>query len=103
MALPISLGTQYRVIPGSWYGLTVTTRVPCFFARWMYFIATGWSLAGFDPKNTSRSVPNQSLYEHVDAATPSVPFIAPVDGEWHSQAVISTLLVPRNRATFCAT
>ena len=29
--------------------------------------------------------------------------IAAVEGEWHSRAALSTLFVPRNRATFCAT
>jgi hypothetical protein len=48
-------------MPGSLYGLTITTFVPCFFACSMYFIATGWSLAGLLPKKISRSVPHQSL------------------------------------------
>jgi hypothetical protein len=38
----------------------------------------------------------------VVAATPSAYFIAPVEGEWQRRAALSTLLVPRNRATFCA-
>ena len=54
-------GIQYRSIPGSRYGLTITTLVPAFFARWRYLALTGWLFAGFEPMNTIRSVPIQSL------------------------------------------
>ena len=50
-----------RVSPGSRYGLTSTTFIPCFLAASRYFIATGWSLAGLEPKKTIRSVPHQSV------------------------------------------
>ena len=46
----------------------------------MYFVATGWLFGTSLPKNTRRSVPIQSAYEHVDAATPRVCFIPVVLG-----------------------
>jgi hypothetical protein len=36
-------------------------RAPRVFASRRYFIATGWSLAGFEPRNTITSDSNQSL------------------------------------------
>ena len=59
-ALPAVLGTQYRRMPGSMYGFTKATCVPCSRASSRYFVETGWSFAGFDPQNTTRSVPYQS-------------------------------------------
>ena len=55
------------------------------------------------PKNTSRPVRIQALYETVEAATPMDCFIATVEGAWQMRAALSTLLVPRKRATFWAT
>ena len=55
-------------------------RVPFSLARYMYFVATGWLFATCDPKKTSRSVPIQSLYEHVEAAYPIERFSAVVLG-----------------------
>ena len=37
------------------------------------------------------------------AATPIAFFSAAVEGAWQTRAALSTLLVPRNRATFWAT
>ncbi len=37
------------------------------------------------------------------AATPMASLSAFVDGAWQMRAALSTLLVPRNRATFWAT
>jgi hypothetical protein len=34
-------GTQYRFIPGSKYGFTITTFVPSRFASCKYFVVTG--------------------------------------------------------------
>jgi hypothetical protein len=48
-------------MPGSRYGFTNTIFVPFFLARCRYFVLTGWSFAGLDPKNTIKSVPIQSL------------------------------------------
>ena len=55
-------------------------RVPFSLARYMYFVATGWLFATCDPKKTSRSVPIQTLYEHVEAAYPIERFSAVVLG-----------------------
>ena len=64
---------------------------------------TGWLFGTSQPKNTIRSVPIQSLYEQVDAATPSDCFSATVLGAWQRRAALSTWLVPSARATFWAT
>ena len=48
-------GTQYRSRPGSRYGLTTAIRTPFFFAKWRYFVVTGWLFGTFDPKKTIRS------------------------------------------------
>ncbi len=58
-------------MPGSRSGFTTATRVPAFLAWWRYLVVTGWLLATFEPMKTIRSVPIQSEYEQVDAATPS--------------------------------
>ena len=41
-------------------------------------------------ENTTMSAPYQSLYEHVDAATPIVRFMAAVEGLWQRRAALST-------------
>ncbi len=64
---------------------------------------TGCALATLAPNSTMRSLSMTSVYEHVVAATPIVFFSAVVDGAWHTRAALSTLFVPRNRVTFCAT
>ena len=51
---------------------------------------------------TLRGKKNHELRELGRLAYPIVPFIAPVLGEWHSRAALSTLFVPRKRATFWA-
>ena len=45
----------------------------------------------------------RSRYEIVVAAAPTACFSAPVEGAWQTRAALSTLLVPRKRATFWAT
>ncbi len=60
-------GTQYRRSPGSKYVLTTATRVPDRRAWYRYFIVTGWLFGVFEPKNTMRSLPIQSVYEQVVA------------------------------------
>ncbi len=74
--------------------------VPAFFARCRYFVATGWLLATFEPMKTTRSVPIQSLYEHVVAPTPSASLIPKVLGEWQTRAALSIELVPSARTAF---
>ena len=68
----------------------------------MYFVVTGWLFGTSLPKNTRRSVPIQSEYEHVDAATPRTCFMPVVLGAWQTREELSTWFVPRNRATFWA-
>ncbi len=63
---------------------------------------TGWLFATSEPMKQIRSAPIQSLYDTVEADTPSDCFIATVDGEWQMRAELSTLFVPRNRATLPA-
>ena len=69
----------------------------------MYFVATGWLLATLEPKNTTRSLPIQSLYEQVAAATPRPALSAVVLGEWQMRAALSMALLPSARTAFWAT
>jgi hypothetical protein len=82
--------------------LTTAILVPAFLAWYRYFIATGWLLATLAPTNTIRSLPIQSLYEQVVAATPSAPLSPKVLGEWQTRAALSIELVPIARTAFCA-
>ena len=63
-------------------------------------MATGWLLATFEPTKTIRSVPIQSEYEQVVAATPSACLSPNVLGEWQTRAALSIELVPIARAAF---
>ena len=64
---------------------------------------TGCALATFAPNSTMRSLWITSVYEQVVAAAPIALQSTPVDGAWQTRAALSTLFVPRNRVTFCAT
>ena len=55
--------------------------MPAFFARCRYLVVTGWLLATLEPMKTIRSVPIQSEYEQVVAATPSASLSPKVLGE----------------------
>jgi len=59
-------------------------------------------LATLDPMKTIRSVPIQSVYEQVVAATPSALLRPNVLGEWQIRAALSILLLPSARTAFCA-
>ena len=76
--------------------------MPAFFAWWRYLVVTGWLFATFEPMKTIRSVPIQSEYEQVDAATPSASLRPNVEGEWQTRAALSIEFVPIARAAFCA-
>jgi hypothetical protein len=66
-------------------------------------MVTGWLFATSEPMKQIRSAPIQSLYDTVEAERPTERFIAAVDGAWQMRAELSTLFVPRNRATLPAT
>jgi hypothetical protein len=55
-----------------------------------------------EPMNTTRSLPIQSVYEQVVAATPTDSFSPNVLGEWHTLAALSIELVPIARTAFWA-
>ena len=59
-------------------------------------------MATFEPMKTIRSVPIQSVYEHVVAPTPIASFRPKVLGEWQTRAALSIEFVPSARTAFWA-